>query len=139
MGDLTVTAANVAVVRPLDAVIRSYIAVAAITAGQAVYFTTAGKAGVADANDSGKIQFRGIALKTVGAGQAVDVLHEGEIYGFESLGNADTILYLSNTAGKLATSSGSTAVAAGRVVCLSDSPTLTKVVRVFTRWSADWA
>jgi hypothetical protein len=140
MTDITVTAAQVAALDPLKAVIRSYIAAVAITKGQAVYFTTAGKVGVADANDSGKEQFRGIALNTVAAGDAVDVLHEGEVGGFSvSALNGDALVYLSNTAGKLATAAGTMEVHAGRVVVLTDGPTLTKVVRVFTQWEANWS
>ena len=139
MADIVVTAARVGLIDPLKADVRSYIAAEAITKGQAVYLTTAGKAGVADANAAGKLQFRGIALNTVGAGQAVDVCHEGELYGFAvSALNADAILYLSNTAGALSDAAGATSVAAARVVALTDKGA-TKIIRVFTRWSADWA
>lgn len=140
MADITVTAAQVAALDPQKAVIENYIAVEAITKGQAVYLTTAGKAGLADANAAGKLQFRGIALNTVAAGEAVSVLHEGVVAGFSvSSMNGDAIAYLSNTAGALGTTAGSTSVACGRVVVLTDAPTLTKALRIFTRWSADWA
>lgn len=140
MTDITVTAAQVAALDPQKAIIEKYIASVAITKGQAVYLTTAGKAALADANGSGTLQFRGIALNTVGAGDAVDVLHEGVVSGFGVSGmNGDAIAYLSNTAGALGTAAGSTSVACGRVVVLTDSPTLTKALRIFTRWSADWS
>jgi hypothetical protein len=45
---------------------------------------------------------------------------------------------LSHTAGALADAAGSTSVVAGRIVCLADS-NLSKVLRVFTKWEADWA
>jgi len=139
MGAIAVTAAQVAPVKPLKCDIESYIATEAIAAGQAVYILTTGKVGVADANSAGKEQFRGIALQSVGAGQAVDVLHKGDVYGFTLSGNADSLAYLSDTAGGLDTSaSGSKTVAAGRVVCLPDSPTFTKVLRVFVKLDADW-
>lgn len=140
MTDIVVTAAQVGMIFPMKAEVRSYIAYVAITKGQAVYIRTDGKVAVADADGSGTLQFRGIALNTVGAGDAVDVIHDGELYGFTVAGlNADSMVYLSNTAGALATAAGSTSVVCGRVVCLTDTPTMTKVLRVFTRWSADWA
>lgn len=138
MADIAVTAARVGLIDPIKSLVKSYIATETITKGQAVYILTTGKVGVADANASGKQQFRGIALNGGGAGQAIDVLHEGDVYGFTLNGNADSIAYLSNTAGALSTTAGSMSVACGRVVCLADS-SLTKVLRVFTRWSADWS
>jgi hypothetical protein len=139
MADITVTAAQVAPVDPIKATIRSYIAAETITAGQAVYFTTAGKVGVADANAAGKQQFRGIALNGGGAGQAIDVLHEGEIYGFTLSGNADTFAYLSDTAGALADGVGTMTVPCARVVVLNNGATATKILRVFVQWEAAWA
>ncbi len=139
MADIAVTAAQVGLVDPAKATVRSYIAAATITKGQAVYITTAGKVGVADANDAGKQQFRGIALNGGGAGQAIDVVHEGEVYGFDLSGvNPDVLVYLSDTAGALADGVGTMTVAAGRVECLADKD-LTKVLRVFTQWEANWS
>ena len=138
MADITVTAAKVGLIDPEKAVIRSYIAAETITKGQAVYITTAGKVGVADANAAGKQQFRGIALNGGGAGQAIDVCHEGLLAGFTLTGNADTLLYLSDTAGALGDGAGTMTVRAGRVVCMPDKD-LTKVLRVFTQWTADWS
>lgn len=140
MADLTVTAAQVGVVDPAKAVIKDYIANAAITKGQAIYQTTAGKADLADANGSGTLQFRGIALNAAAAGGVVSALEDGEAYGFDLSGlNADALVYVSNTAGALADGAGGTAIVAGRVNVLTDTPTLTKVLRVFVRRSADWA
>jgi len=140
MTDIALTAAQVALIDPLKADIKSYIAYEALTRGDAVYIKTDGTVAKADANGSGTLQFRGIALESVGAGAAVDVLHEGLIAGFTVSGmNADAIAYLSNTAGKLATAAGSTSVACGRVLCMTDQPTATKVLRIFTQWEADWA
>jgi hypothetical protein len=79
-------------------------------------------------------------LNTVGAGDAVDVCEDGEVYGFGLSGlNYDALVYLSNTAGALADGAGGTSVVCGRVNALTDNPTLTKVLRVFVRRSADWA
>lgn len=132
MADIALTAAQVSLLNPLKCDIQSYIATEALTKGDAVYILTTGKVGKADANST---SFRGIALHTVGAGEAVDVLHDGLIGGFTvSSLNADVPVYLSNTAGKLATAAGSTSVICGRVVCLTDTPTLTKVIRIVTPW-----
>jgi predicted RecA/RadA family phage recombinase len=139
MADITVTAARVGLPFPTKAVVRTYVAGVAITKGQAVYLTTAGLAGVADANASGKEQFRGIALNTAGVGQAVDVLHEGEVAGFTVSGmNVGAFAYLSDTAGALADAAGTMTVRVGRVTALSDKDA-TKVLRIFTSWDADWA
>lgn len=143
MTDIVVTAAQVGVVDPLKAHIKSYVAGATITKGQAVYLTTAGLVGVADANGSAPApQFRGVALNGGGAGQAIDVLHDGECYGFTISGlNVGALVYLSDEAGKLAdaaaTNPGYTVVA-GRVSCLADKDK-TKVLRIQTNWLADWA
>jgi hypothetical protein len=78
-------------------------------------------------------------LQTVGAGSPVEVCEDGELYGFDLSGvNYDAVIYLSNTAGALADSAGGTSVVCGRVNALTDTPTLTKVLRVFVRRSADW-
>lgn len=138
MADITVTAAKVALIPEVAHDKRTYIAAEAITAGQAVYFPTTGKVGVADANAAGKQQFRGIALNGGGAGAGIVVLHAGEVNGFTLAGNADTFLYLSDTAGSLADAAGTMTVRVGRVVCRSDKD-LTKVLRVFTRWDTDWS
>ena len=139
MTDIVVTAAYVGLVDPLKSDVRSYIAAEAITKGQAVYILAAGTVGVADANAGGKQQFRGIALNGGGIGQAIDVVHEGDVYGFTLSGvNADVHVYLSDTAGALGDAAGTMTVRAGQVECLSDKDA-TKILRVFTQWWADWA
>jgi len=139
MADIVVTAAQVAVVNPHDAEIYDFIATEAITAGQAVYQLTTGKVGVADANAAGKQQFRGIALKSVGAGQAVSVLKKGMVAGFTLTSlNRDAVLYLSDTAGALADAAGTMTVNCGRVFSLSDAD-LSKVLYVSADWLRTWA
>lgn len=139
MADLTVTAAQVAPVFPDDARIRSYIAAVAITAGQAVYRTSAGKADLADANGSGTLQFRGIALESVAAGQPVSVIEDGEVYGFTLSGVAyDGKVYVSNTAGALADAAGGSTIVAGRCNNLTDG-SLTKVLYVRAQYLVDWS
>jgi len=128
MADITVTAAQVGLVDPLKATVKSYVALEAITKGQAVCIdATYGKVVPADENDAGHLQFRGIALNAAGIGGAVDVVEDGELYGFTLAGDYDSIVYLSATAGALA-DSGS--VICGRVAPLTDA-SLTKVLRVF--------
>jgi hypothetical protein len=139
MAEITYTAAQIGLVDPLKAEVKSYIAAVAITKGQAVYLTATGTAGVADANAAGLQQFRGIALNSVGAGQAVDVLHAGELYGFNLAAlNVGAFAFLSNDAGKLDDGAGAMTVRCGRVSRLADS-NATKVLRVFVQWEADWA
>jgi len=113
------------------------VASAAVTAGQAVYQTSAGKVAPADANAAGKQQFRGIALKAAGAGEPVSVLKEGHCYGFGvSALNADALLYLSDTEGALADGAGTMTVIAGRVFALPDG---TKIAYISADWLRAWS
>lgn len=137
MADVTVTAAQVAVVYPLKAEIFNGIAAESVTAGQALYMTSAGKYGVADANASGKQQVRGIALNAAGAGQAVSVLRRGHVAGF-TLGTYDSLVYLSDNAGALADAAGTMSVKVGRVDAISDTA-LTKVLFVDVDLLTVWA
>jgi len=83
---------------------------------------------------------RGIALQSVGAGSAVEVLHQGEINGFGvSALNGDAFVYLSDTAGVLADAAGTMTVPCGRVLALTNGSLMTKVLRVFVQWEAQWA
>ena len=134
MGDITVTAARVGLVDPLKAIVKSYIALEAILKGQAVYIAAAtGKVGLADENGAGTLQFRGIALCGGGIGQAIDVVEDGEVYGFTLEGDYDAIIYLSATPGALATTGS---VVCGRIAPMSNAA-LTKVLRLFTLRHAD--
>lgn len=138
MAAITVTAAQVALIFPEAAEVFDFVAAEAIVAGQPVYVTSAGLAGVADANAAGRQQVRGIALKSVGAGQAVSVLKRGHMAGATLAGAYDSLVYLSDTAGGLDTAAGTMTVRIGRVVPLSDSA-LTKVIYVDANWRDDWA
>ena len=140
MTAIALTAAQIAPVYPNAAEIFDFVAAATITRGQAVYLTSAGKVDLADANGSGTLQFRGIALNDAAAGQAVSVLKSGHVYGFTVSGLAyDDIAYLSNTAGGLDTSAGGTSIICGRVMSLPDSPTFTKVLFIDADWLRTWA
>jgi len=139
MADLTIGANGISLVFSNEAEIQDMIAVEAITAGQPVYQTSAGKAGVADANAGGKQQFRGIALKTTAAGKACPVLRRGHLAGYVLSGVAyDGIVYLSDTAGSLADAAGTMSVNCGRVVALPD-PDLTKILFVQADLLRAWA
>lgn len=139
MADLTRTKAQVAVVFPQHAEIYDFIANEAIEAGQPVYQLTTRKVGLADANGAGLQQFRGIALKDVGAGQAVSVLKKGHVEGFDLSGlNGDASVYLSDTVGELADAAGTLSVTVGRVFGLSDA-NLSKCLYVEADWLRTWA
>lgn len=139
MADIALTANRVQVIFPDKAEIFDFIAVEAITKGQAVYQTTAGKVGVADANAAGKQQFRGIALNSASAGRAVSVLKKGHVAGFTVSGvNGDAPLYLSDTAGSLSDTVGTMTVNVGRVVGLTDKDN-TRVAYIDADWLRTWA
>jgi hypothetical protein len=133
MADITVTAAQVGLVDPLNARVKSYLAGSTITKGQAVAQATDGSIDPADASDGGGYlyeQFRGIALNGGAIGQAIDVCEDGELYGFTVSGmNSTDFVYLSNTAGALSTTVGDVTVYVGKVQILTDK-SLTEVLRV---------
>lgn len=138
--ELSPTAAKVARVHPEQDEVYSYITGVAVTAGEAVYEATTGKLALADANGSAvTYQFRGIALQTRAAGQAVPVLKRGMLYGMgaDAL-NGGAALYLSDTAGDIATTAGSTTVIVGCVTSLADAD-LTKVVYIDANWATVWS
>lgn len=142
-GDVTVTAALVGLVDPEKATVKTYIAGSTITKGQAVAVDTDGTCDPADASTGGGylIQFRGIALNGGGAGQAIDVCEDGELYGFTLTGlNVGAILYLSNTAGALYQGgTGDVSVICGRISALADK-SATLVARIHVPWAAaDWS
>lgn len=140
MTAIALTAAQIEPVYPTVAECYDFVAAASITAGQAVYLTSSGTVDLADANGSGTLQFRGIALNAAAAGQAVTVLKRGHCFGFTvSSLSVDDIAYLSNTAGGLDTSAGGTSIICGRVMTLPDKPTYTKVLYVEADWLRTWA
>ena len=138
MAAVTVTAALVGLVDPLKAKVKTYIAAEAIAAGKPVFVDTNGKVQLADANAAGEYQFRGIALKSVGLGAAVDVLQEGEMYGATLTGDYDSLVYVADAVGTLDDGVGTVTIPVGRVAPLADKD-LTKVLHVFTAWEVVWA
>ena len=133
--EIALTTTQIGLVDPLNARVKSYIAGAAITKGEAVAQATDGTIDPADASTSGGYLFeqvKGIALNAGGAGQAIDVLEDGEVYGYTVSGlNCGDLIFLSDTEGRLSTVLGTGDVWMGRVTCLADKA-LTKVVRIQT-------
>lgn len=120
---------------------RNRRALVAITAGQAVYTDpTTGSVGLCATNTSGAHNFDGIAMRTVGAGDVVVVVSDGEVGGFSLSGsNYGDLIYAQDTAGAVGTAAGTTSVVIGLVVPLADgafggSPS--KVLRVITNHAA---
>ncbi len=142
-GELTVTAAKVAPDYPTSprTIIRSHIANSALTAGLPVYVVTAsGKVDIADGNGSGTKQVIGITLCAAAAGAVVRVLEQGELNGFDLSSVAwDAPIYLSDTAGSLATSAGSVTVIVGRVRPITTVGTISKTLLIRCAVTTLWA
>lgn len=138
MANIALTAAQIGAVDPKKSKIKSYIAGSTITKGQAVAQATNGTVDPADASGGGGYlfeQFRGIAISAGGAGQAIDVLEDGELYGFTVSGkNCGDLLYVSNDVGQIADAAGAETVYVGRVTALTDG-SATKVSRIQTIFS----
>lgn len=138
VGDITVTAAQVAPIDPCYAEIYSFIAASTITKGQLVYLATAGTVAPADANGAGLQQARGVALNGGGAGQAIDVIRSGRVAGYDlSLVDCSAPLYLSDTVGRLSDTVGTMTVPVGIVVPMSDKDK-TRVFYAEFRWGPNW-
>jgi hypothetical protein len=123
MGNIAVTAAKVAVCFPLKADVQTFIAGTTITAGQAVYgVVSTGALGLADEDASAEASAcLGIALNGGGAGQAINVLRRGHVYGFTVSSLAYWLpVSLSATAGALLDDGTATGIV-GRIEPLSDS------------------
>ena len=141
--EVALTAAQIGLVDPTKAEVKPYIAGATITKGQVVAVDTDGTIDPADASAGGGYLYQqvvGIALNGGGAGQAIDVLQDGEVYGYTvSALNVGAIMYLSDTAGSLSTVAGTVTARLGRVACLTDK-SATKIVRIHVDWAAAlWA
>lgn len=140
MADIALTAAQIAAVKPEMSQIVDVTLAATVTKGQALYLTSAGTFGVADANDSGKEQVRGIALAAGAAGETIPMLKRGPLAGYTLTSQAyDAPIYLSNTAGALADAAGTMTVVVGRVMPLNDRPTYTKVLWVDVDYTKIWS
>jgi len=129
--EIALTAAQVGLVDPLNATVKSYIAGATITKGQVVALATDGTVDPADASAGGGYLYEqvvGVALNGGGAGQAIVVVRRGEVYGFTVSGmDSGDIVYVSDTAGYLSTVAGTVTVIVGRIAPLADK-SVTEVV-----------
>lgn len=133
---ITVTAAQVAVVFPEQSEIYNVVLAEAVTKGQALYQTTSGTYGIAQADAVAKRQFRGIALEAANSGEGISMLKQGILAGY-TLATYDDEVYLSDTAGALDTAPGTLLVKCGRVMSLAD-PSLTEVLYVEADWLREW-
>jgi len=139
MADLALySGATAHAIWPEKAKIKPVKAAETVANGQAAYLASTGKYGLADANASGKHQFRGIFLEAAGSGQGTSLLERGTIGGYDVSAMAyDALVYLSNTAGALSDSAGGATIVCGRVVPMSDDD-LTKVIEIDVTFVADW-
>lgn len=102
--------------------------------GEALYWDSNGLLVKSNAAAAGTAKFAGISLGTGGAGQAVDVLKKGHVYGYTISGLAyGAGAFLNDTAGVIGDAAGTVSVRIGSVVPLSDADK-TKVLYV----DADW-
>lgn len=137
MTAIALTASRIARAHPDRDEVYDFKASTTITAGQIVYLVVAtGTLGIADANGaSALLQPIGVALKAGLADDVIPVLKRGYCYGFTVSSVAYYApLYLSDTAGALDDAPGTSSNLVGRVVPLTDTGTLTKVVYVEFKW-----
>jgi len=131
------TTREVNVVFAETAEIRDMKEAETLAVGDVVYVTSAGKAGKADANASGKQQARGIVVKRQGT--VVSVMKRGYLAGFDiSALDYDAQVFLSDTAGKLDTAAGTLSVPCGRVSALTND-SLSKILYVDFNWVTQYA
>lgn len=136
MSAITVTAAQVAVLYPSKSEIYSLEAAEAITKGQAVYVNSNGKAALADASAAGTLITVGIALDSVGAGQALSVLKAGFVAGATLTGLAyGDAVYISDTAGGLDTAAGTVSKVIGRVAPVNQAGNIQKALYIQSDWN----
>lgn len=146
MAAVAYTPANIRPTNPGNSEIFDGVAGEVISPGQAIYFMTTGRCGVAAAGTAGKQQARGIALGPNGGssgniaiGQGFSYLKRGHMAGYTLTSMAyGALLYLSNTAGQLDTVVGTMTVRAGMVVPVSDSDA-NKLAYFDFDWTILWA
>lgn len=134
--EITVVAAKVSVVFPEQAEIYNVVAAEAITEGEALYQTTSGTYGLAEADNLTKQQFRGISLEAVNTGEGLSMLKRGILSGY-TLATYEDEVYLHDDAGVLSTAPGTQLVKVGRVMSLAD-PDLTEVLYINADWLHEW-
>ena len=131
MAAIALTAAQISTPYPLKTEIYSLDAAVAITAGQAVYTNSNGKAALADASQAGTLVDVGIALNAAGIGQAVSVLYGGFCAGFTVSGlSVGDLAYVGDDAGTLDTAAGTVNKVIGRVRVINQAGNVTKCLYV---------
>lgn len=119
MADIDLVTADKVNVGTLPQLQHTFVANAAITAGAPVYVVAAsGKVAHADANGAGVIaSCWGVAARTVAAGEAVTVIREGVMDGWDLSGlDYGDPVYVSDTVGRLADAAGTTPIFVGTVI-----------------------
>jgi len=132
MTDISVNTNDVSVSDPQRAIVNDFIAGEAITAGQALYINSDGKAALASASAAGTSAVIGVALDSAGVNQVVPVLSVGYLEGLDLSGvDYNTLVSLSDTPGALDDGAGSptTVAPGGRVMPATDGK-LTKLLLV---------
>jgi hypothetical protein len=106
--------------------VRSAASVAgeAITAGAPCTYNATGKAVNADANGAGVLaSVKGVADRTVGTGEALTLIQEGRIDGYNLDSQAyGARLFVSDTAGALADAAGTASLPVGTVEPATGNP-----------------
>lgn len=125
MGDINLTAADIRPLTENGAVLRKFTAGGAITVGDVVYIAADGDVEAADANAGTPAeQGIGIAVESkdgetsISANDPVSVCLLGPVAGFSGMTPGD-VLYVSNTAGKLADAAGSFSRVMGKALTAS--------------------
>lgn len=134
MADLAPTVTQVSPVNETQYIAKTYLAAAAVTAGQVVYQDANGKAALARANATGTVQnLLGVTLNAAAANKPVAVMIKGSIYGLGV--SAFGKLYVSTTAGggfisdAAITGTGNFNIPIGTVEAMTDDA-LTKVAYI---------
>lgn len=130
MAVLTVNTSRVQPVHEDRSHVESYICGETIDYGDPVFIqTTTGNILKSNAGATATAAFAGYSLGKGGAGQAIDVLHKGQLPCFDLSGVAYGGQAFVDDAGTTNDTAGTTSVATGRVKPISD-PALTKVLVV---------
>ena len=138
--EIALVAAEIGVIDPLKSKIKTFIAGATITKGQAVALAADKFVDPADASADDLLAqgWVGTALNGGAVGQAIDVAEDAEMEGFtvSSLTAGDWI-YLSDTAGAYSTVTGTIKVFCGKVVPMADGTLVARIQAPYNRlWAA---
>ncbi|NVM24078.1 MAG: hypothetical protein HWN68_20155 [Desulfobacterales bacterium] len=135
--EVDLTVAQIGLVDPLKARVKTYLAGEEITKGELVAMNTTGVIHPASgaAADYKAQQIVGVSLNAGNTGAAIDVCEDGELYGFTVSGlNCGALLYAHDTAGRISSAIGTVTAYVGRVTALTDKGT-TNVIRIQTIFS----